>query len=320
MATADLELHEMASQQGAVPPPQGEVSDVQNPKDVLHTVNIGIMIVVLCLTTPLFALRMYVRSIVLRNMGSEEWSCLVAYYSYAASLCYSVASFATKLALLLLLVRVFNQFRKTTIFLWATIAFQVAFCIAITVVKIIICLPIPGVWDPSIPSRCLDRQASFIADTAVASISDLVILFPPIILTWSLTFSTMKKIRVMLMLGAGGLATATSFARLGLLLQKDSFNDATLNFTKFNLLGVSEISIGLICACLPSLSILMGKYRTEADPQADRYVFPSILRNPRRARSILTTATESDEATRDKSRNVRTTIVREETVEEAGQA
>jgi hypothetical protein len=123
------------------------------------------------------------------------------------------------------------------LFLWATIAFQIGFCIAITVVKIVICLPIEGVWDPSVPSKCLDRQASFIADTAVASVSDLVILFPPIILTWSLTFSTIKKIRIMLMLGAGGLATATSFARLGLLLQKNSFNDATLNFTKFNLLG-----------------------------------------------------------------------------------
>ncbi|KAL2285547.1 hypothetical protein FJTKL_08190 [Diaporthe vaccinii] len=149
----------------------------------------------------------------------------------------NIASFSTKLALLLLLVRVLKQFRKTTLFLWATIAFQVAFCIAITVVKIVICLPIEGVWDLSVPSKCLDRHASFIADTAVASVSDLVILFPPIILTWSLTFSTMKKIRIMLMLGAGGLATATSFARLGLLLQKNSFNDATLNFTKFNLLG-----------------------------------------------------------------------------------
>jgi hypothetical protein len=153
------------------------------------------------------------------------------------SICYSITSFATKLALLLLLVRVFKQFRKTTIFLCAAIAFQVGFCIAIVVVKVIICLPIEGVWDPSVPSKCLDRRASFIADTAVASVSDLAILFPPIILTWHLTFSTMKKIRVMLMLGAGGLATATSFARLGLLLQPDSFGDATLNFTKFNLLG-----------------------------------------------------------------------------------
>lgn len=171
------------------------------------------------------------------RLGSDRFTHNPIQYSYAASICYSIASFSTKLALLLLLVRVFKQFRKTTWFLWATIAFQVAFCIAITVVKTIICLPIQGVWDLSVPSKCLDRQASFIADTAVASVSDLVILFPPIILTWSLTFSTMKKIRIMLMLGAGGLATATSFARLGLLLQKNSFNDATLNFTKFNLLG-----------------------------------------------------------------------------------
>lgn len=63
----------------------------------------------------------------------------------------------------------------------------------------------------------------------------------------------------------------------------------------------------------------MGKYRTAAEPNADRYVFPSILRNPRQARSILTTATESDETTREKSRNVRTNIVTEEVDREAGQ-
>lgn len=60
----------------------------------------------------------------------------------------------------------------------------------------------------------------------------------------------------------------------------------------------------------------MGKYKTAAEPNAARYVFPSILRNPRQARSILTTATESDETTREKSRNVRTNIVREEVGEE----
>lgn len=67
-----MELHRRVAQQGAVPPPLGETSDTRNPKDVLHTVNIAIMVVVLCLTTPLFALRMYVRSIILRTMGMEE--------------------------------------------------------------------------------------------------------------------------------------------------------------------------------------------------------------------------------------------------------
>lgn len=67
-----MELHQRVPQQGAVPPPPGETSDTRNPKDVLHTANIAVMIVVLCLTTPLFALRVYVRSIILRNMGREE--------------------------------------------------------------------------------------------------------------------------------------------------------------------------------------------------------------------------------------------------------
>lgn len=67
-----MKLDYRTPQQGAVPPPPGETSDTNNPKDVLHTLNIVIMIVVLCLTTPLFTLRMYVRSIILRNMGAEE--------------------------------------------------------------------------------------------------------------------------------------------------------------------------------------------------------------------------------------------------------
>lgn len=67
-----MELHRRVLQQGAIPPPLGETSDTRDPKDVLHTVNIVIMIIVLCLTTPLFALRMYVRSMILRTMGREE--------------------------------------------------------------------------------------------------------------------------------------------------------------------------------------------------------------------------------------------------------
>lgn len=39
------------------------------------------------------------------------------------------------------------------------------------------------------------------------------------------------------MLGAGGLATATNFVRLKLLLTPGSFEDLTFNFAKFNLLG-----------------------------------------------------------------------------------
>lgn len=55
-------------------------------------------------------------------------------------------------------------------------------------------------------------------------------------LTPGITIAT-KKIRIMFMLGAGGLATATSFVRLSLLLRPGSFVDVTFSFAKFNLLG-----------------------------------------------------------------------------------
>lgn len=55
---------------------------------------------------------------------------------------------------------------------------------------------------------------------------------------YSLTESSVaKKIRIMFMLGAGGLATATNFVRLWLLVTPNSFMDITYNFAKFNLLG-----------------------------------------------------------------------------------
>lgn len=112
--------------------------------------------------------------------------------SFAGSIFYSWTSFATKAALLLLSARVFAQFRKIVIFIWGAIAIQALFCIAITVVKICLCVPVPAIWEgpdayPGV--KCINRQASFIADTAFAAVADLVIFVPPLILTWSLSFT-----------------------------------------------------------------------------------------------------------------------------------
>lgn len=75
---------------------------------------------------------------------------------------------------------------------WVAIAIQALFCVAITVVKICLCVPIPAIWDglAAYPdAKCINRQASFIADTAFAAVADLIIFVPPLILTWSLSFS-----------------------------------------------------------------------------------------------------------------------------------
>lgn len=109
-----------------------------------------------------------------------------------SSITYSWTSFTVKAALLLLSARVFAQFHKTVIFIWVAIAIQALFCIAITVVKICLCIPIPAIWEGMVAypdAKCIDRKAAFVADTAFAAVADLVIFVPPVILTWSLSFS-----------------------------------------------------------------------------------------------------------------------------------
>lgn len=169
------------------------------------------------------------------------------------------------------------------------------FCIGIVIVNLRICTPIASFWNPSIPHTCLNRKACFIIDSAMSAISDLLILIPPIPLTWNLRMNLGRKLRIMGLLGAGGLATGTSFLRLALLLQPESFRDSTVSFVKFNLLGwvpwanggvyklltwtrISEVGIGLLCASLPSLHLLLNREKTPTSPC---YVFSSEARRPR---------------------------------------
>ncbi|EGC46940.1 integral membrane protein [Histoplasma capsulatum var. duboisii H88] len=77
------------------------------------------------------------------------------------------------------------------------------------------------------------------------------------------TMSLKKKIRVIGILGAGGLACASSIVRLVLIVQKGNAKDQTYVFMQINLWGNAEVSIGIICACLPSLAALLNRVSNE---------------------------------------------------------
>ncbi len=120
------------------------------------------------------------------------------------------------------------------------------------------------------------------SDSIISVISDLAILVLPLPLTWSLQMPRKKKIRVIGLLGAGGLATAFSVYRLALIIHNGQSQDATVVLIKVILSGYvphssqpppissltnlppatsnAEAGIGLICACLPATSALYTHY------------------------------------------------------------
>jgi hypothetical protein len=103
-------------------------------------------------------------------------------------------------------------------------------------IKIFICWPISAYWKGE-TDKCLDQSAIITADAIISTVSDLVILLLPTPLTWSLQLSKRKRLRVIGILCAGGVATAFSIYRLAMILHEGKSPNQTIVFTKVILSG-----------------------------------------------------------------------------------
>jgi hypothetical protein len=142
-----------------------------------------------------------------------------------------------KIALLLLIARVFGSVHKKTILgIYVFMAMLVIYYTIGVIIKIRICWPISAYWEGDM-TKCLDQAAIITADSIISVVSDLAILFIPTPLTWSLQMPRKKKLRVMGVLCAGGLATAFSIYRLGMIVHEKTSSNQTIVFVKVVLSG-----------------------------------------------------------------------------------
>jgi len=150
---------------------------------------------------------------------------------------YGPTAYLTKFCLLWIMTRVFSPFRKAIIFIYAFMGVMLAYYIPAVIVKIRICNPIGSFWDSDIKGTCLDETSIILADAVVSMVSDLIILLLPLPLTMSLQMAQRKKLRVMGLLGAGGLAVTASVIRLALIVTTGQSKDTTYAFMRINMLG-----------------------------------------------------------------------------------
>ncbi|OJJ45994.1 hypothetical protein ASPZODRAFT_97429 [Penicilliopsis zonata CBS 506.65] len=261
---------------------------------VLHTINLITQCLCFPIITLFVALRLWVRIRLQQGLAAEDYTCLIGWalfmgycavslyvgeygggypysevseanlvlfrkFCYAATLFYCPMAFFVKVALLSILTRIFSPYRSKVLFIYIFLAVLCSYYIAALIIKIRMCLPIPTYWLGT-GGHCLDQQAALIADSVISVVSDLIILLLPLPLTWSLQMSRNRKLRVMGILGAGGLATAFSLYRLVLVLQDGSSPDQTIIFTKVILSGNAEGGVGLICTCLPTFNHLLNHF------------------------------------------------------------
>jgi hypothetical protein len=151
-------------------------------------------------------------------------------FCYIATITYCPMILFVKYAILSILIRIFAPYRMRIMFIYGLLACLTIYYIIAEVVKIRMCDPVSSYWTLK-PASCLDQRAALIADSVISAITDAIILVLPLPLTWSLQMSRSKKLRVIGMLSAGGLATAFSIYRLVLVLRDGSSPDMTVVFT-----------------------------------------------------------------------------------------
>ncbi|CAG7951317.1 unnamed protein product [Penicillium nalgiovense] len=291
---------------------------VENPTDVLHTVNLVTQGLCIPIVTIFVALRFYTRFRFKQSLGVEDLACTIAWFlfmgycaisivskcytshvllttyllylvsehgggyhfnelsskekiafqkfCYIATILYCPMALFVKIALLAILTRIFAPYRGKVWFIYIFLGCLCCYYSVALIIKIRICYPIPKYWlGDQVEGSCLDQNAALIADSVISVVSDLIILILPLPLTWSLQMSLNRKLRVIGLLGAGGLATGFSLYRLVMVLQGPS--DQGLMFVRVILSGNAEGGVGLICACLPVLNVMFAHYKKQYSSQ-----------------------------------------------------
>ncbi|EER40944.1 integral membrane protein [Histoplasma capsulatum H143] len=261
----------MAAITPIIPPPPGVSSNFDHPTDVLRTVNLVTQYLTIAVVTIFVATRLIIKYYRYSRFDIEDFSYHGGGYhawdvpqpeqreflkiSYAITILYVPMAFSVKVALLAIVIRIFNPDRKKVLGVYMILGVLLLYYIPAIFLKIFFCIPISGYWEGAASgAKCLNQQNLITADAVISMVSDFAILVLPLPLTWSLHIRKTKKLRVIGILGAGGVATAFSVWRLVIMIEQGASPNLTIVFIRIVLTGNAEAGIGLICACLPVIS------------------------------------------------------------------
>ncbi|EOO03146.1 putative cfem domain-containing protein [Phaeoacremonium minimum UCRPA7] len=164
-----------------------------------------------------------------------------------------------KLSLLFFYLNIF-QFSKVRKFLWITIAIVVLWGITFVIVAFVQCSPLSFYWtnwDHAHKGTCLNINAIGWANAAISIALDLWMLAIPLSQLPALNLHWKKKIGVALMFCVGTFVTVVSILRLQSLVHfANSLNPTWDNFD-VSLWSATELNVGIICACMPSLRLML---------------------------------------------------------------
>ena len=115
--------------------------------------------------------------------------------SIAAQVIYATGIVPMKLSLIFLYRRIFPN-RWLHIVLWVLGGVIICMAIAADCLAVFKCLPLKGIWDHTIKSRCIDFTVWIVIHASHNVVTDFMLLCLPMPLVWRLNMSRTRKIQV----------------------------------------------------------------------------------------------------------------------------
>ncbi|QPG95373.1 hypothetical protein C2857_000317 [Epichloe festucae Fl1] len=182
---------------------------------------------------------------------------------YITEILYLLALTMVKLTLTCFYMSIFPG-RVTRRLLLGTIVFHVVFCTVFVVKTIFQCTPISYSWTRfdsaqagRVRGHCVQIDASVWVHAAVNVAVDFWMIGIPLFEIRKLQLRFRKKMAVALMFMTGFLVTAISILRLGSLTKFADTSNPTHDQYGAVLWSGIEISVGILCACLPTLRLFI---------------------------------------------------------------
>ncbi|ORY67016.1 uncharacterized protein BCR38DRAFT_407036 [Pseudomassariella vexata] len=178
----------------------------------------------------------------------------------ASGVTWLLGTVTIKMSMLCLYNRLFSSSTNTR--RWASVLMVLVSCYGIAFITVFLtnCQPIDQMWNPVPDGWCRDLSIDEFVSVSINLVLDLSIVLLPMPVLWRMQMTTRKKVFISIMFGLGLVTIGIMCWRLEATVQSSKNPDFTFTLANIGLISMLELWLGIICACIPTLTPLLKTY------------------------------------------------------------
>ncbi|KXH67873.1 hypothetical protein CSAL01_01699 [Colletotrichum salicis] len=221
----------------------------------------------LFLSTGILVLRLWTRVHIVKRIGIDDWAAafsltvppeeMIGFMKcfWVSVLFYNLGQLSFKTAFLLQYYRVLVTHYMKKYYI-AAMVFVGVWGLSVVMASFLWCIPLAGLWDRSVPAKCLPQQVLFYLFGACSIVTDVLIFLLPLPALIQLKLPRTQKLYLLGIFSLGFLIVGISVLRL-------QFLGINPDFTYWNvdpaMWSLGELSAAMVCLCLPPLKALAAR-------------------------------------------------------------